>query len=69
MGKDEPFSRDRKYNTYVGYLVIMVLVLIIAIVIRLTTGMYVALDMQDIFLILLSLPLGAIFGDWLASKK
>lgn len=65
----EPFVHEKRYQAYAWYLSIMVIVLIVAIIMRLTSDIYVELNLQDIFLFLLTLPVGAIFGEWIASRK
>lgn len=69
LGKHEPFSHDRKLTATITYLSIVVCVLVVACASRLLTGTYFNLDAEDLFLFLLTLPLGAIFGDWFASLK
>lgn len=69
LGKHEPFAKVRKLTTYAWYLLAMVVVLLIALGLRLLADVYVEMDVQAIFFFLLSLPIGAIFGDWFASRN
>ena len=69
LGKHEPFSNDKRTTMYALYIFLMACVLGFTYLLRIATGIYVELSLKDIFLFLLTLPIGAIFGDWFASRK
>ncbi|HHJ18485.1 MAG TPA: class I SAM-dependent methyltransferase [Gammaproteobacteria bacterium] len=69
LGRIEPFSSDRRHNTHIAYLSGLAVILCLAIIARYIGGLYVSFSAKDIFWLVLSLPIGAIFGDWFASRR
>ncbi len=63
LWKGDPFEPSRRLVRMIRYLCAMAVTISGAIALRLTKGDYVELSIQDTFVFLLTLPLGAIIGE------
>jgi len=69
LGKRDPFSRSNDLNILSASLLAMAVILIIATVARYAFDIYAIVDFKDIFVFILTLPLGIVLGNWITRRK
>lgn len=69
LGKRDPFFKDRELNVIVASLSVMLTILAGATGLRYWFGFYAQIDIKDLLVFILTLPIGIILGNWITKKK